>query len=442
MNVLVLNCDSSRVRFQILETDQDLIKRDTDRRLARGVIERIGGQALVSFQAEGHAKDRRAESIRDHRAAIDSILRWTISRESHITGITSLGDIHAVGHRIVHGGEHFRRPVKITDDVIEKIEDCIELAPFHNPANLKGIRAATELLGDGVPQVAVFNTGFHSTMPQASYLYAIPYQLYRRHKIRRYGFHGTAHRYLAYRYRKMHGIEREKVNIITLYLGEGCSACGIKEGNSFVTSMGFTPLEGLVMGSRSGTIDPSLIEYLTAKEGNMDMISDLFIAGKDHFGSYRIPSIISTSKGALLAFAEARKKLSDHAENKIVLKRSFDGGETWSGLQVIANAGRNSLNNPLAVKDSGKGRILLMYQQYPLTRQDEVKAPGLWKSHADQLFPPNIHEAAAQEGYEGDRICRTLMISSEDDGETWTPPTDLTRSVKRPKKEFWILQII
>ncbi len=164
------------------------------------------------------------------------------------------------------------------------------------------------------------------------------------------------------------------------------------------------------------------------------MISDLFIAGKDHFGSYRIPSIISTSKGALLAFAEARKKLSDHAENKIVLKRSFDGGETWSGLQVIANAGRNSLNNPLAVKDSGKGRILLMYQQYPLTRQDEVKAPGLWKSHADQLFPPNIHEAAAQEGYEGDRICRTLMISSEDDGETWTPPTDLTRSVKRPKK--------
>jgi acetate kinase len=267
MNVLVLNCDSSRVRFQILETDQDLIKQDTDRRLARGMIERIGGQALVSFQAEGHAKDRRAESIRDHRAAIDSILRWTISRESHIHGITSLGDIHAVGHRVVHGGEHFRRPVKITEDVIEKIEDCIELAPFHNPANLKGIRAATELLGDGVPQVAVFNTGFHSTMPQASYLYAIPYQLYRRHKIRRYGFHGTAHRYLAYRYRKMHDIEREKVNIITLYLGEGCSACGIKEGKSFVTSMGFTPLEGLVMGSRSGTIDPSLIEYLTVKEG-------------------------------------------------------------------------------------------------------------------------------------------------------------------------------
>lgn len=267
MNVLVLNCDASRIRFQLLETDRELIEQDTDRRLARGMVERIGGQALISFQAEGHPKVRRAESIRDHRGAIDNILRWIISRESGIEQVSSLGDIHAVGHRVVHGGEHFRRPVQINDDVIEKIEDCIELAPLHNPANLSAIRAAKELLGDGVPQVAVFNTGFHSTMPQASYLYAIPYQLYRRHKIRRYGFHGTAHRYLAFRYRKMMDVDSDQVNIITLYLGEGCSACGIKEGKSFVTSMGFTPLEGLVMGTRSGTIDPSLIEYLAVKEG-------------------------------------------------------------------------------------------------------------------------------------------------------------------------------
>ncbi len=267
MNVLVLNCDASRIRFQILETDRELIEKDTDRRMGRGMIERIGGQALVTFQAEGHPKVRRSESIRDHRAAIDYILRWIISSDSGIDNVSSLCDIHAVGHRVVHGGEHFRKPVRINDEVMEKIEDCIELAPFHNPSNLNGIRAAIALLGEGVPQVAVFNTGFHSTMPQASYLYAIPYQLYRRHKIRRYGFHGTAHRYLAFRYRKMMEIEREQVNIITIYLGEGCSACGIKGGNSFVTSMGFTPLEGLVMGTRSGTIDPSLIEYLTVKEG-------------------------------------------------------------------------------------------------------------------------------------------------------------------------------
>jgi acetate kinase len=141
------------------------------------------------------------------------------------------------------------------------------LAPLHNPANLKGVRAAQELLGEGVPQVAVFDTSFHATMPEESYLYAIPYQLYRRHKVRRYGFHGTSHRYVAYRFRVLHKLEHEDVNIITLHLGNGCSACAVKQGRSFNTSMGFTPLEGLVMGTRAGDIDPSIIEYLSIKEG-------------------------------------------------------------------------------------------------------------------------------------------------------------------------------
>ena len=267
MNVLVLNCGSSTLKFQIIETDYDLIQKDADRPLARGIIERIGGQALITFQSEGGPKDRRAEPIRDHRAAIDTVLRWVVSQASSIGSISSLSDIHAVGHRVVHGGEQFQASVRIDREVVEGIEDCIELAPLHNPANLKGIAAATELLGEGMPQVAVFDTAFHSTMPETSYLYSIPYQLYRRHKIRRYGFHGTSHRYIAYRYRKMLGIEREAVNIITLHLGNGCSACGIRNGNSFITSMGFTPLEGLVMGTRSGNIDPSLIEYLSIKEG-------------------------------------------------------------------------------------------------------------------------------------------------------------------------------
>ena len=267
MNILVLNCGSSSVKFQIICTDLDLINEDADRRLASGIVERVGSQALVTFQAEGHAKERRAEPLRDHRAAIDSILRWIVSKSAHIENITSLADIHAVGHRVVHGGEDFKQSVRIDEAVVEGIEDCIDLAPLHNPANLKGIRATTELLGEGVPQVAVFDTSVHSTMPQTSYLYAIPYQLYRRHKIRRYGFHGTSHRYLAYRYRKLKGIEPDDVNIITLHLGNGCSACAIKNGKSFNTSMGFTPLEGLVMGTRAGNIDPSLIEYLTIKEG-------------------------------------------------------------------------------------------------------------------------------------------------------------------------------
>ena len=267
MNILVLNCGSSTVKFQIIETDLDLIEQDADHRLAIGLIERIGGQALITFQATGHPKERHAEPLRDHRAAIDRILRWIVSKASRIDHINSLADIHAVGHRVVHGGERFRLSTSIDPEVLEGIEDCIELAPLHNPANLKGIRAAQELLGEGVPQVAVFDTSYHATMPEESYLYAIPYQLYRRHKIRRYGFHGTSHRYVAYRYRMMHGLEPEQVNLITLHLGNGCSACAVKQGKSVSTSMGFTPLEGLVMGTRAGDIDPSLIEYLTIKEG-------------------------------------------------------------------------------------------------------------------------------------------------------------------------------
>ena len=155
----------------------------------------------------------------------------------------------------------------IDDKVIEGIQDCIDLAPLHNPANLKGIIAARDLFGPSIPQVAVFDTAFHSTMPETSYLYAIPYQLYVRHKIRKYGFHGTSHRYIAYRYRLLANVEREKVNIITLHLGNGCSACAIKNGESVDTSMGLTPLEGLVMGTRGGDLDPAIIEFLHHKEG-------------------------------------------------------------------------------------------------------------------------------------------------------------------------------
>lgn len=267
MNVLVLNCGSSTIKFQIIETDLDLIARDADRCLARGIIERIGGQALITLEAIGHPRDKHAEPLRDHRAAIDYILRWIVSAASRIDQISSLADIHAVGHRVVHGGEHFRKSVRVDRQVYEAIADCIELAPLHNPGNLRGIRAATELLGTGVPQVAVFDTSFHATMPDTSYLYGIPYQYYRRYKIRRYGFHGTSHRYLVYRYARLLERERDQITIITLHLGNGCSACAIKEGYSVNTSMGFTPLEGLIMGTRCGDIDPSLVEFLATNEG-------------------------------------------------------------------------------------------------------------------------------------------------------------------------------
>jgi acetate kinase len=267
MNILVLNCGSSSVKFQVIETDIDLIEKNADKRLAGGLLERVIGQALISVQVEGQPKIKSAEPLRDHRAGIDWIIKWITSPESKIKNIKSLADIHAVGHRVVHGGERFTMSVLINDDVIREIEDSIELAPLHNPANLRGIQGARELMGSHIPQVAVFDTSFHSTMPESSYLYAIPYQLYRRHKIRRYGFHGTSHRYVAYRYRTLVGKKLEDTNVITIHLGNGCSACAIKNGQSFDTSMGFTPLEGLVMGTRGGDLDPSIIEFIRNKEG-------------------------------------------------------------------------------------------------------------------------------------------------------------------------------
>ena len=267
MNVLVLNCGSSSVKFQLIETDLDHIEKNTDKRLASGILERIGSHSLITFQAEGQPKVHMDTAVRNHRDAIGIIFRWLISSESKLDNIKSYADIHAIGHRIVHGGEKFSKSVIINEQIITGIEDNIELAPLHNPANVKGIRAATEILGESVPQVAVFDTAFHSTMPETSYLYGLPYQIYRRYKIRRYGFHGTSHRYIAFRYRQELGLEREQVNIISLHLGNGASACQIQNGFSADTTMGFTPLEGLLMGTRCGDIDPSILEFMFHKEG-------------------------------------------------------------------------------------------------------------------------------------------------------------------------------
>jgi len=267
MNILVLNFGSSSVKFQLIATDMDRIANNTDKRLARGEIERIGGEAVVTLTAGNHSPKHSTAAIRDHRAAVDFIVKWTCSDQSGIDAVKTVADINAVGHRVVHGGERFRQSVLISDEVLSGIEECIELAPLHNPANIKGIMAAREVFGPGLPQVAVFDTAFHQTLPETAFLYAIPYQLYRRHKIRRYGFHGTSHRYVAYRYRQLLGIPREKVNVISLHLGNGCSAAAIKDGKSIDTSMGMTPLEGLVMGTRSGDIDAAVIDYLSNKEG-------------------------------------------------------------------------------------------------------------------------------------------------------------------------------
>jgi acetate kinase len=266
MNILVLNCGSSSVKFQLIETDLELIEKNSDKTIAKGIVERIGSHSLISFQVTGKPKVHLDSPVKNHRDAIGLILRWIISTDSQIDEIKSYSDIHAIGHRVVHGGEKFNKSVKIDENVINGIEEMIELAPLHNPANIKGIRATQEIVGEAMPQVAVFDTAFHSTMPETSYLYGLPYPLYRRYKIRRYGFHGTSHRYIAYRYRREMGIDQKDVHIISLHLGNGASACQISNGASMDTSMGFTPLEGLLMGTRAGDFDPSILEYLYHKE--------------------------------------------------------------------------------------------------------------------------------------------------------------------------------
>jgi acetate kinase len=266
MNVFVLNCGSSSVKFQIVNTDLDLFEDDLDHVVAKGLIEKVGSkEAIFKFEAEGNEPVQGKEPLLDHKEAIQRIRKWMESPETKISGVLGWNDIHAIGHRVVHGGEQFTKSVLIGPEVLKKVEECTELAPLHNPANLKGIAACTEIFPSTIPQVAIFDTAYHCTMPEEAYLYAIPYEFYEKYKVRSYGFHGTSHRYIAYRYRKITDTPKDKVDIVSLHLGNGSSICAIKNGHSTFNSMGMTPLEGLIMGTRCGDIDPGVIEFLYSK---------------------------------------------------------------------------------------------------------------------------------------------------------------------------------
>src|SRR6516162_2973844 len=267
MNVLVLNSGSSSLKFQVIATDIARISQHSGDRLCRGQIERIGGDATINVQTRHGVRQTYTASLPDIPASLEYLLGWIVSDRSEVSELRSLADIHAVGHRVVHGGELFPDSVVITDEVLNGIEKCIDLAPLHNPDNIKGIQASRQVFGPKVPQVAVFDTSFHHSIPEHAYLYAVPYHLYRRHNIRRYGFHGTSHRFVTERYRILRGLTKDRTHVITLHLGNGCSATAVRAGCSVDTSMGMTPLEGLVMGTRSGDIDPAIVNRIAIKEG-------------------------------------------------------------------------------------------------------------------------------------------------------------------------------
>ena len=257
MNILVINCGSSSLKYQ-------LINSETEGVLAKGLCERIGIDGMLTYQPEGGEKEKSEIAMPTHTEAINAVLAALTNEKSGV--IKSLSEVGAVGHRVVHGGEKFTSSCLINDESMKAIEECNDLAPLHNPANLIGIRACQELM-PGVPMVAVFDTAFHRTMPDVAYTYGIPYEYYEKYKVRRYGFHGTSHSYVSKRTAEIVGKPYDQMKIIVCHLGNGASISAVNCGKSVDTSMGLTPLEGLVMGTRSGDLDPAIIDFVGKKEG-------------------------------------------------------------------------------------------------------------------------------------------------------------------------------
>lgn len=270
MKVLVINCGSSSLKFQLIDSDSEKV-------IAKGLCERIGiDGSVISYSPAGGEKIINETPMSDHKRAIELVIAALTDEKTGV--VKSLSEIGAVGHRIVHGGEKFTKSVVITDEVKKAIEDVSDLAPLHNPANLIGVNACEELM-PGVKNVAVFDTAFHQTMPEESYLYGLPYDLYEKYRIRRYGFHGTSHAFVSDRLAELVGKDKKELKLIVAHLGNGASISAVKNGSCVDTSMGLTPLEGLIMGTRSGDLDPSIVEFLCKKE-NISVSEALNILNK------------------------------------------------------------------------------------------------------------------------------------------------------------------
>ncbi len=269
MNVLVINCGSSSLKYQLINSDSEAV-------LAKGLCERIGIDGRLVYQKAGCDKEITEAAMPTHKEAIQMVLDALVNDKTGAIG--SLSEVNAVGHRVVHGGEKFASSVIINDEVLAAIEECNDLAPLHNPANLIGIRACQELM-PGVPMVAVFDTAFHQTMPAKAYLYGLPYEYYEKYKVRRYGFHGTSHSFVSKHAAKFLGLDLNNSKIIVCHLGNGASISAVLNGACVDTSMGLTPLEGLVMGTRSGDIDPAIMEFIAKKE-NLDIAGIMNVLNK------------------------------------------------------------------------------------------------------------------------------------------------------------------
>ena len=302
MKVLVINCGSSSLKYQLI----DMVNEEA---LAQGLVERIGIEGSVLTQkVEGKDKYIVKEQMKDHKDAIRLVLAALVDENNGV--IKSMDEISAVGHRVVHGGEKYKESVVINDEVKANIEECFKLAPLHNPANMIGIKACEELMPN-TPMVAVFDTAFHGTMPEDAYLYALPYELYEKDGIRKYGFHGTSHKYVSQTCAEVMGRDIKDLKIITCHLGNGASLCAVKNGVSVDTSMGFTPLEGLAMGTRCGNIDPAIVTFLMKEEGlSVDEVNDLLNKKSGVLGISGISSDFRDIEDAAFNKNDRRAKLA------------------------------------------------------------------------------------------------------------------------------------
>jgi len=371
MRILVLNCGSSSIKFQLIETNVELIEADADRCLAKGSVEKIGtDEAALHLEVPPNPAQSITEEMLDHQTA----LTRTIQALKESQAIGDISQIEAVGHRVVHGGERFSASVMIDEEVEKVIQQCSELAPLHNPHNLRGYQVARKVFPQ-VPQVAVFDTAFHHTLPPKAYLYGLPYTYYRRYRIRRYGFHSTSHRYVAFYCRKMLGKSKGEANLITAHLGNGCSIAAIEKGQSIDTSMGFTPLEGLLMGTRCGDIDPAIILYLMSKDELT--IHDVSTLLNRFSGLYGISGDSNDMRDLIAAADKGDQQAATAIEAFCYRVRKYIGAYTAAlghvdGLVFTAGIGENA---PLVRERACQGLAELGYEIDPdLNRKAVGKA--------------------------------------------------------------------
>ncbi|MDY3119296.1 MAG: acetate kinase [Peptoniphilus sp.] len=345
MNILVINCGSSSLKYQLIDMDEKKV-------LAKGLAERIGIEGgRVKYEAAGKEEVVIEEMLADHKAALKIVLDSL--QHPEYGAVKSLSEIDAVGHRVVHGGEAFAQSVIIDDEVMKAINDNVEIAPLHNPPNIIGIEACKEIMGD-VPMVAVFDTAFHQTIPALNYIYALPYEYYEKYKVRRYGFHGTSHQYITERAAEMLGKKLDEVNLITCHLGNGSSISAIVGGKCYDTTMGFTPLEGLAMGTRTGDMDPAIVPFIMDKEKlSADEMSNVMNKKSGVLGISGVSSDFRDLEEAADAGNERAQLALDIFENRV---RKYIGAyltemDHCDGIVFTAGVGENSITTRERVID-------------------------------------------------------------------------------------------